>query len=75
MSLSGSIIETASHGVHEMNNINTFQVVELMCSLVVAGVLSLLSESEEEIKIFALRRLDQLVDNFWAEISESVTSM
>lgn len=40
-----------------------------------AGILSLLNEPEEQVKVFALNRLDQLVDDFWAEISESVSSM
>ena len=40
-----------------------------------AGILSLLKESEDEIKIFALKKLDQLVDVFWAEIAESISAM
>ena len=40
-----------------------------------AGVLSLLKESEDEIKVFALQRLNELVDDFWAEISENVSEM
>lgn len=40
-----------------------------------AGVLSLLKESEDEIKVFALQRLNELVDDFWAEISEDVSKM
>ena len=40
-----------------------------------AGVLSLLKESEDEIKVFALQRLNELVDDFWAEISESISQM
>ena len=39
------------------------------------GVLSLLDEIEEEIQVFALSRLDELVDVFWAEIAESITKM
>ena len=39
------------------------------------GVLSLLDEIEEEIQVFALTRLDELVDVFWAEIAESITKM
>ncbi len=41
----------------------------------IAGILSLLKESEDEIKAFALKRLDQLVDVFWAEIAESISAM
>ena len=38
-------------------------------------MLSLLDEIEEEIQVFALSRLDELVDVFWAEIAESITKM
>ena len=41
----------------------------------VAGVLSLLSESEDEIKIFALHRLNELVDDFWAEVADRITEL
>ena len=41
----------------------------------VAGILSLLSEPEAQVKVFALNRLNQLVDDFWAEIAESVSDM
>lgn len=40
-----------------------------------AGVLALLEEPENELKVFALIRLNELVDNFWAEIAEDVTKM
>ena len=40
-----------------------------------AGVLSLLSEPEDEIKIFALQRLDELVDDFWAEVADRITEL
>ena len=39
------------------------------------GVLSLLDEPEEDVKVFALNRLNELVDEFWAEISESIAKM
>ncbi len=42
---------------------------------ILGGVLSLLDEEDEEIQVFALSRLDELVNVFWAEISESVTKM
>lgn len=41
----------------------------------IGGVLSLLDDEEEEIQVFALTRLDELVDVFWAEISESIRKM
>ncbi|XP_055381283.1 26S proteasome non-ATPase regulatory subunit 1 [Condylostylus longicornis] len=37
-----------------------------------AGIISLLDESQPEIKIFALKKLDNIVDEFWPEISESI---
>ncbi|XP_017773967.1 PREDICTED: 26S proteasome non-ATPase regulatory subunit 1-like [Nicrophorus vespilloides] len=37
-----------------------------------AGILSLLDEPRHDIKTFALRRLDSIVDEFWPEISESI---
>lgn len=40
-----------------------------------AGVLALLDEPEDDMKVFALMRLDELVDIFWAEISEDVSKM
>ena len=49
--------------------------MELFITLSLAGILSLLSEPEEKVKVFALNRLDQLVDDFWAEIAESVSNM
>ncbi|XP_046557496.1 LOW QUALITY PROTEIN: 26S proteasome non-ATPase regulatory subunit 1-like [Haliotis rubra] len=36
------------------------------------GVLSLLDEQEPQLKVFALDKLNKIVDVFWAEISESV---
>ena len=37
--------------------------------------MSLLDEPEEEVQVFALSRLNELVDIFWAEISESISKM
>ncbi|WAR27897.1 PSMD1-like protein, partial [Mya arenaria] len=37
-----------------------------------AGVLSLLDETEPQLKVFALEKLNKIVDIFWAEISESI---
>ncbi|VDN98821.1 unnamed protein product [Rodentolepis nana] len=37
-----------------------------------AGFISLLDDERQDIKAFALKRLTDLVDEFWAEISESV---
>lgn len=43
--------------------------------LIIAGVLALLEEPENELKVFALSRLDELVDTFWAEIADNVSKM
>lgn len=37
-----------------------------------AGIISLLDEPMSELKIFALKKLDNIVDEFWPEISESI---
>ena len=37
-----------------------------------AGVIALLNEPESEVKVFALNKLNTIVDVFWAEISEAV---
>ena len=43
--------------------------------LIIAGVLALLEEPENELKVFALSRLDELVDTFWGEIADNVSKM
>ena len=37
-----------------------------------AGILSLLDEPEDEVKVFALNKLNSVVNTFWPEISEFV---
>uniref|UniRef100_A0AC11EUP7 Proteasome 26S subunit, non-ATPase 1 n=1 Tax=Ovis aries TaxID=9940 RepID=A0AC11EUP7_SHEEP len=37
-----------------------------------AGIISLLDEEEPQLKEFALHKLNAVVNDFWAEISESV---
>ncbi|KAJ8916251.1 hypothetical protein NQ315_016391, partial [Exocentrus adspersus] len=37
-----------------------------------AGIISLLEEPRPELKVFALRKLDSIVDEFWPEISEAL---
>lgn len=37
-----------------------------------AGIISLLDEDIEELKVFALQKLDLIVDEFWMEISEAI---
>ncbi|XP_014235515.1 26S proteasome non-ATPase regulatory subunit 1 [Trichogramma pretiosum] len=36
------------------------------------GIISLLEESEPELKVFALKKLDLIVNEFWPEISEAI---
>ncbi|KNC97437.1 proteasome regulatory particle base subunit RPN2 [Spizellomyces punctatus DAOM BR117] len=40
-----------------------------------AGVISLLDETEDELKVYALKKLDGIVDQFWAEISDAVSKI
>lgn len=40
-----------------------------------AGIISLLDEPMPELKIFALKKLDDIVDEFWPEISDAVEKM
>lgn len=37
-----------------------------------AGIISLLEEPMSELKVFALKKLDLIVDEFWPEISEAI---
>ncbi|KAI8044103.1 26S proteasome non-ATPase regulatory subunit 1 [Drosophila gunungcola] len=37
-----------------------------------AGIISLLDEPMPDLKVFALKKLDNIVDEFWPEISESI---
>lgn len=37
-----------------------------------AGIISLLDEKPPEIKVFALQKLDSIVDEFWPEISDAI---
>ncbi|KAI8123298.1 26S proteasome non-ATPase regulatory subunit 1 [Lucilia cuprina] len=37
-----------------------------------AGIISLLDEPMPDLKVFALKKLDHIVDEFWPEISESI---
>jgi hypothetical protein len=40
-----------------------------------SGILALLDEPEEELQEHALQSLDEIVDVFWTEISESISKM
>lgn len=39
------------------------------------GLIALLDEDQQELKAFALDRLNDLVDQFWAEIAEHIAKM
>lgn len=43
--------------------------------IVAAGIISLLEEPMPELKVFALKKLDMIVDEFWPEISEAIEKM
>jgi 26S proteasome regulatory subunit N2 len=51
---------------HNLLNISVF---------VPAGIISLLEEPMPELKVFALKKLDLIVDEFWPEISEAIEKM
>ncbi|KAJ3403731.1 proteasome regulatory particle base subunit, partial [Chytridiales sp. JEL 0842] len=40
-----------------------------------AGVLSLLDEPSNDLKMYALKQLDAIVNDFWAEIADSVSKI
>lgn len=40
-----------------------------------AGIIALLDESATELKYYALQKLDTIVDEFWAEISDVITKI
>jgi len=40
-----------------------------------AGIIALLSEDDDRLKITALKQLNKLVDIFWAEIADSITTI
>ena len=39
------------------------------------GVVTLLDEEEPELQSYALKKLNEIVHNFWAEIADSVSKM
>lgn len=41
----------------------------------VSGIIALLDEEEEILKIYALEKLNELVDQFWAEIAAHIIKM
>lgn len=47
----------------------------MQLEIVAAGIISLLEEPMPELKVFALKKLDMIVDEFWPEISEAIEKM
>ena len=47
----------------------------LVCFSSAVGVIALLDEPSVHLKEFALRKLNEIVDEFWPEISDSVEKM
>lgn len=43
--------------------------------LLIAGVIALLDEQDDDLKVYALQKLNVIVDQFWAEISDAVSKM
>jgi 26S proteasome regulatory subunit N2 len=41
----------------------------------VAGLVGLLDEADQSLQTYALKQLDQLVNEYWAEIADSVPKM
>lgn len=54
---------------HDFNNFN------LNAIIIAGGIISLLEEPMPELKVFALKKLDMIVDEFWPEISEAIEKM
>jgi hypothetical protein len=44
-------------------------------NLTVAGIVCLLDEPTNDLKIYALQKLDAIVDLYWAEIADEITKM
>lgn len=40
-----------------------------------AGIISLLEENDDKLKVHALKQLDKLVPMFWAEIADAISLM
>ncbi|EPQ18127.1 26S proteasome non-ATPase regulatory subunit 1 [Myotis brandtii] len=55
-----------------LGDLGHFQRLEELSPVLGAGIISLLDEEEPQLKEFALHKLNAVVNDFWAEISESV---
>ena len=43
--------------------------------LIKAGIIALLEETDDRLIAYSLKQLNTLVDMFWAEIADSITTM
>jgi hypothetical protein len=54
----------------------TFLLIEFRkLSFLIGGILSLLDENTEKGPVYALHRLNAIVDVFWPEISDSISKV
>nr|CAH7769373.1 unnamed protein product [Callosobruchus chinensis] len=51
---------------------NIIHIILTTISFYTAGIISLLEEPRPELKVYALKKLDNIVDEFWPEISEAI---
>ena len=63
-----AIIYFSLHNVHHF-------IAAYVFLYLAAGIISLLEEPMPELKVFALKKLNLIVDEFWAEISEAIEKM
>ena len=56
-----------------LNSANEFWSIKFL--LILGGILSLLDENTEKGPLYALNRLNAVVDVFWPEISDSISKV
>lgn len=61
------------HNVHFVDRTVTNHYCLLNSST--AGIIALLDEQQHELKSYALKKLDQVVNEFWPEIADYITKM
>lgn len=69
------MVGLTSAGITCFQFCNIILLLLIIRSQIKGGIIALLDESEEELKIYALEKLNTLVDQFWAEISDAVSKM
>lgn len=55
--------------------INNFIIYLFSFIIFSAGILALLDENEDQLRVFALERLNEITDTFWPEIADSIQKM